>query len=134
MKPAFLLALLITSSCAGSAPQTSTPGEEPRPAPTAADGDTQPAQIASPAPVDNQPTGRKVWELIPDAPHGQCCKSDDECGPITCEPYEYGHAGCAEVCTYSCEPGDLCPQLGGTTTPPSPCPESGLCPVGPPYV
>ena len=80
------------------------------------------------------PDGVNVWEVHPDAPHGQCCTSDEECGPITCEPYEYATESCQKVCTYSCKPGDMCPQLGGTLDPPPPCPQSGLCPVGPPWV
>jgi len=137
MRGSLLIALTCTCACAGSAPPTdsaATPQEDaPRPAATSSDpahfAPAPPAAIARPA-----SGGRKIWEVIPNAPHGQCCESDDECGPITCEPYEYAHASCQRVCTYSCEPGDLCPVPGGTLGPPSPCPESGLCPVGSPFV
>lgn len=123
MKATLLLAVLLCCGCGSQAPHSSAPAEAPQPAP-----------IAGPAPTDAEPAGRKIWEVIPGAPHGQCCTSDDECGPITCEPYEHGHSGCEKVCTYACEPGDLCPPSGGALMPPPPCPESGLCPVGRPNV
>jgi len=128
------LVLVLLAGCAGRAPGETASTEVGSTARVAA----APAAPAAPAsrPGTSPPAaeGRKVWELIPDAPHGRCCTTDDECGPITCEPYEYAHASCQRVCTYSCEPGDLCPVPGGTLGPPSPCPESGLCPVGSPFV
>ncbi|MBW2264323.1 MAG: hypothetical protein JRG91_20340 [Deltaproteobacteria bacterium] len=119
---AITLALLY--SCAGSKPATEEPEGTAQP----------PANTPAPGPDEVAPEGKKVWEAIPMAPHGQCCTSDDECGPITCEPYEYAISSCERVCTYSCEPGDICPVLGGSLGPAMPCPESGLCPVGPPWV
>ncbi len=118
------IVLLLMGGCAGSAP----PAAEPEA------GTASPETAVEAGPVAATTGGKKVWEAVPDAPHGKCCTSDDECGPITCEPYEYATESCTHVCTYSCEPGDLCPWLGGTLDPPPPCPGSGLCPVGPPWV
>ncbi len=116
--------LLLTCGCAGGKP----PAQEPE---AGTDSPALPPAEGADAATTG---GKKVWEAIPDAPHGQCCTSDEECGAITCEPYEYATESCTHVCTYSCEPGDLCPSMGGTLDPPSPCPGSGLCPVGPPWV
>lgn len=115
--------LVLVCGCAGGAPPAAEPAGEATPRDA-----TRPGEEAQAT-----PGGRKVWEAIPNAPHGQCCTSDEECGEITCEPYEYATPSCEQVCTYSCEPGDLCPRIGGTLDPPYPCPTSGLCPVGPPY-
>jgi hypothetical protein len=122
------LAILLLGGCAGSKPAPEEPVEQP-----ADDPAPEPIHV-TPGPDDPAPEGRKIWEEIPNAPHGQCCESDDECGPITCEPYEYAISNCTHVCTFSCDPGDLCPKMGGTFGPPIPCPENGLCPVGPPWV
>lgn len=124
-----LVVSLAFSSCGGNpAPVVEEPsgGTATTPPPlTPEDPDTGDAPA--------QGTGKNVLEAIPDAPHGQCCQSDDECGPISCEPWEYATDGCPTVCTYSCQPGDTCPALGGTLDPPPPCPDSGLCPVGAPW-
>lgn len=125
---------LVCTACGGSSsPPAETPLDvSPRPAVT--DQPPTPTAVRSDADgATGEGTGKNVWEAIPDAPHGQCCESDDECGPITCEPWEYASDGCPTVCTYSCEPGDTCPALGGTLDPPPPCPDSGLCPVGAPW-
>lgn len=139
-----IAALVFVCACAGNAPETSAPPAEPAddrvveadPPPRIASDNDTPLTVhgARPGGSAVEPTGRKVWEVIPNAPHGQCCTSNDECGKITCEPYEYAHASCERVCTYSCDPGDICPAIGGTLDPPSACPESGLCPVGSPFV
>ena len=146
MRCSFVTLLALICGCAGTAPAAielaPPPADDQRPddianaTPPNADTSDKP-QIATglrPGDPPGEPTGRKVWEVIPNAPHGQCCTSNDECGKITCEPYEYAHASCERVCTYSCDPGDICPAIGGTLDPPSACPESGLCPVGSPFV
>jgi hypothetical protein len=124
--PAAVLVLALGGACGGGAPLAAT-SSAPADAPEAAE---RPGSVEERPPSE----GRKVWEVIPNAPHGQCCESDQQCGAIECEPYEYAHRSCQRVCTYSCEPGDLCPRMGGTFGPPISCPASGLCPVGPPHV
>ena len=124
-----VFAILLCSGCAGSKPEPAEPAPVD-PEPVEPVTDTQPTPGA-----ENATTGGKnVWEEFPEAPHGRCCTSDDECGPIRCEPYKHAISNCTHVCTYACNPGDLCPKMGGTFGPPIPCPEDGLCPVGPPYV
>jgi len=123
MKLSAVLAAVFVWSCAGSPARS----DAPTPEPVEASGVTEPRE---PAPT----AGGRVLEISPATPHGTCCTSDGNCGEITCRPSEYPIEGCERVCTLSCEPSDTCPAIGGSLDPPAPCPESGFCPVGAPYV
>src|SRR4051812_9246173 len=58
--------------------------------------------VAPDAALPSKPVAHRAAAVRGAEHHGQCCKTNAECGGIPCAPYEFANSSCAKVCTIPC--------------------------------